>query len=39
VTHVWDGSGTPLLQGMPTQAEALASDALLGVNSIETDGT
>jgi hypothetical protein len=38
-TQAQDGSDAALLQGMPARLEAVASDALLDANSIETDGT
>jgi hypothetical protein len=33
-----DGSGAPLLKGMPARVEAVASDTLLGADSVEADG-
>jgi hypothetical protein len=38
VTHMWDGSGAPLLQGMPARVEVVAGDTQLGAVSIEVDG-
>jgi hypothetical protein len=37
--HVRGGSGAPLLQGMPAREVVVASNARLGVDSIEADRT
>jgi hypothetical protein len=33
-----DGSGAPLLKGTPARVEAVASDTLLGADSVDADG-
>jgi hypothetical protein len=33
-----DGSGAPLLQGVPARVESIIDDALLGADGVEADG-